>query len=91
MHQSRSVPNPTMVQMTIRKLGMAMINGSIPHRQGSTQIRFRITPTKIAHAVVFVGAIKVKIFADTKLIKKKNFIYLKIEFDDDYYKKKNKN
>lgn len=83
MHQSRSVPKPTMALKTIRNRGMAMINGFIPHRQGSTQTKFRITPTKIAHVVVFVGAIKVKIFADTKMTEQTNFIYLKIGFDDD--------
>ncbi len=66
MHQSRSVRNQMMAVTKLRNRGMVAINGFIPHRQGSTQIRFRITPTKIAHAVVFVGAIKVKIFADTK-------------------------
>lgn len=73
MLRSRSVQNPTMVQTTIRNRRMVAINGFTPHRQGSTQIRSRITPTKIAHAVVFVGEIKVKNFADTKT---KKTIYL---------------
>lgn len=74
MHQSRLVPNPMMVLKTIKNRGMVATNGFIPHRQGSTQIKFRITPTKIALVVVFVGAIKVKIFADTKMTKKNLFI-----------------
>lgn len=66
MHQLHLAPNLMAKRTKLKNQGMAAINVFIHRQAASIQIRFRIIPTKIAHVVVFVGEIKVKIFADTK-------------------------